>query len=50
MGLILSVILVLLLVGASLSWPQSRNWGYYLGSGLGTVVVIVLILMLVGWL
>ena len=29
MGTILIVILVLVLVGALLTWPHSKNWGYY---------------------
>jgi hypothetical protein len=48
MGLILLIILALLLVGAFPTWPHSRNWGYYPSSGLGTLLVIVLVLMLVG--
>ena len=48
MGIILLVILVLLLAGALPTWPHSRNWGYYPSGGLGTVLVIVLVLMLVG--
>ena len=48
MGIILLVILVLLLLGALPTWPHSRNWGYYPSGGLGTVLVIVLVLMLVG--
>jgi hypothetical protein len=48
MGIILVVILALLLLGALPTWPHSRNWGYYPSGGLGTVLVIVLVLMLVG--
>jgi uncharacterized protein DUF3309 len=48
MSTILLVILVLLLVGALPSWPYSRSWGYYPSSGLGLVVVIVLVLLLTG--
>jgi hypothetical protein len=48
MGIILLVILVLLLLGALPTWPHSRNWGYYPSGGLGTVLVIVVVLMLVG--
>lgn len=47
-GLILVIILVLLLVGATPSWPYSRNWGYYPSGGLGLVLLIVLILLLLG--
>ena len=48
MGIILLVILALLLLGALPTWPHSRNWGYYPSGGLGTVLVIVLVLVLVG--
>jgi hypothetical protein len=45
---ILIVILVLALVGAIPAWPYSRGWGYYPSSGLGLVVVVLLILVLLG--
>ncbi|MGA2686805.1 MAG: DUF3309 domain-containing protein [Candidatus Korobacteraceae bacterium] len=45
---ILIVILVLALVGAFPAWPYSRGWGYYPSSGLGLVVVVLLILVLLG--
>jgi hypothetical protein len=48
MGLILIVLLVVLLFGSLPSWPYSRNWGYYPSGGLGTVLLIVLILVLLG--
>ena len=48
MGIILLVILALLLLGALPTWPHSRNWGYYPSGGLGTLLVIVLVLVLVG--
>ena len=48
MGLILLIVLVLLLVGSFPSWPHSRNWGYR-GSGIiGTLLVILLVLFLLG--
>lgn len=43
---ILLVVLVLMLVGAFPNWNHSRNWGYYPSSGLGLVVVILLVLLL----
>jgi Protein of unknown function (DUF3309) len=43
---ILLVILILLLIGAFPSWPYSRGWGYYPSSGLGLIVVILVILLL----
>ena len=45
---ILLIILILLLVGALPSWPHSRNWGYYPSAGLGTVLLVLLILALMG--
>jgi hypothetical protein len=48
MGLILLIILVLLLMGALPAWPHSRSWGYYPSGILGTVLVIVVILVLLG--
>jgi hypothetical protein len=45
---ILIVILVLLLLGALPTWPYSGGWGYYPSSGLGLVLLIVIILLLVG--
>ena len=47
-GTILLVLLILMLVGAFPTWPHSKNWGYYPTGGLGTVVVILLILVRLG--
>ena len=48
MGTILLIVLVLLLVGALPTWPYSAGWGYYPSSGLGLVVVILLVLVALG--
>ena len=48
MGLILLIILILLLVGAVPRWGHSTNWGYGPSGVLGTVVVILLVLVLMG--
>ena len=45
---ILIVVLILLLVGALPTWPYSTNWGYAPGGLLGTVLVIIVILALLG--
>lgn len=45
---ILIVLAVLMLLGALPAWPHSRNWGYGPSSGLGLIVLIVLILLLTG--
>jgi hypothetical protein len=48
MLIILLVILLLLALGSLPAWPYSRGWGYYPSSGLGLVVVILLVLLLLG--
>jgi hypothetical protein len=48
MNLIVVILLVVLLVGALPTWPYSANWGFYPSGALGTVLVIVLILALMG--
>ena len=45
---ILIVLAVLILLGAIPAWPHSRNWGYGPSSGLGLVVLIMVILLLTG--
>jgi hypothetical protein len=45
---ILLILLIMLLLGALPTWPYSRAWGYYPSSGLGLVVVVLLLLFLVG--
>ena len=48
--IILVVILVVLLLGALPVWPYSRNWGYT-GSGvLGTLLVILVLALALGWI
>ena len=48
MPAILLIILVILVFAALPAWPYSSGWGYYPSSGLGTILVIVLILVLLG--
>jgi hypothetical protein len=48
MRLILLIIVVLLLLGALPTWPYSAGWGYYPSSGLGLVLIILIILALMG--
>jgi hypothetical protein len=45
---IVIILLVLLLFGALPTWPYSSGWGYYPSSGLGLVLLIVVILLLLG--
>jgi hypothetical protein len=48
MQLILLIVLVLLVLGAIPTWPYSSGWGWYPSGGLGTILVILVILMLLG--
>ena len=48
MSVLLIVLLVLLLVGALPMWPYSTGWGYYPGSGLGLVLLIIVVLAVTG--
>ena len=45
MRLIPLLILLLLVIGALPTWPYSTGWGYY-PSGLGLVLLIVLLVIL----
>jgi Protein of unknown function (DUF3309) len=45
---ILLVILILMLVGVLPTWPHSQAWGYGPSGTLGTVVVVLLVLVLLG--
>jgi Protein of unknown function (DUF3309) len=45
---IVLVLLVLLLLGALPSWPHSRSWGYAPSGLIGTALVVVLVLVLIG--
>jgi hypothetical protein len=48
LGTVLVIILILLLLGALPTWPYSTGWGYYPSSGLGLVVLLLVILVLTG--
>ena len=48
MGLILLIVVLILVVGATPAWPHSREWGYYPAGGLSALLLILLILLLFG--
>jgi hypothetical protein len=45
---ILVVVVLLIALGALPTWPYSRGWGYYPSSGLGLVVLVLVVLLLLG--
>jgi hypothetical protein len=50
MSLILLIILILLLLGSFPTWPYSREWGYGPSGGLGTILLILLVVYLLGYI
>lgn len=48
--MLLLLILVILILAVVPAWPYSSGWGYYPSGGLGTILVIILILMLLGYI
>jgi len=50
LGTIVLILVLLALVGSFPAWPYSRGWGYAPSGMLGTVLVIMLILLVLGYL
>jgi hypothetical protein len=48
--MLLLLLLVILLLAVMPAWPYSRGWGYYPSGGLGTVLLVLLVLMLLGYI
>ena len=48
LGIIILIALLGLIIAALPTWPHSANWGYFPSGTLGTVLIIVVVLMLVG--
>jgi hypothetical protein len=48
MRALILIIVVLMLIGVLPVWPHSIHWGYFPIGGLGTVLVVVLVLIFVG--
>jgi hypothetical protein len=47
--LLLLILLLVLLFAAAPAWPYSRAWGYYPSGAVGTILLIVVVLMLLGY-
>jgi hypothetical protein len=47
-NLILVLLLLVLLVGALPTWPYSAGWGYYPSGTVGTVLLVLILLALLG--
>ena len=48
LGTILLIILIILLIGALPTWPYSTGWGYYPSSGLGLLLIVIVLLLAFG--
>lgn len=48
LAVILIVILIFSIIGGIPVWPHSANWGFGPSASLGTILIIVLILLLIG--
>jgi len=44
------ILLVILLLGIVPTWPYSRGWGYGPSSAVGTLLLILIVLVLLGHL
>jgi hypothetical protein len=44
------ILLIVLLLAAVPAWPYSRGWGYYPSGTLGTILLILIVLMLIGYI
>jgi hypothetical protein len=50
LSLVLIIVLLMVLFGALPRWPYSRDWGYYPSGSIGTILLIVLLLALLGYI
>ena len=48
MRLLILIVLIVLLLGVLPTWPYSAGWGYYPSSGLGLLVIILIIGLVLG--
>jgi Protein of unknown function (DUF3309) len=48
--MLLLILLLILIFAAVPTWPHSRGWGYYPSGGLGTILLILVVLMLLGYI
>jgi hypothetical protein len=42
------ILLVLLLIGALPAWGHSQGWGYFPSGTLGTILIVVVVLTVLG--
>ena len=47
--MLLLILLIILLLAAVTAWPYSRGWGYYPSGTVGTILLVLFVLMLLGY-
>lgn len=48
MRAVLIIVILLMLIGVLPIWPHSIHWGYFPSGGLGTALVVVIVLIFLG--
>ena len=48
--MLMLLLLLVIVLAVMPAWPYSRGWGYYPSGGLGTVLLILVVLMLLGYI
>jgi hypothetical protein len=48
LGTLILIVLLLMLVGVIPAWPHSRGWGYAPSGVLGTALIVVAVLFVMG--
>jgi len=45
---LLLILLLILLIGSVPAWGYSRSWGYYPSGTVGTILIILIIMLMLG--
>jgi len=48
--MLMLLLLLVIVLAVMPAWPYSRGWGYYPSGGLGTILIILVVLMLLGYI
>ncbi len=48
--MLMLLLLLVIVLAVMPAWPYSRGWGYYPSGGLGTLLIVLVVLMLLGYI
>jgi len=48
--MLMLLLLLVIVLAVMPAWPYSRGWGYYPSGGLGTILIVLVVLMLLGYI